>query len=190
MSSRFSLLNRTRHRNVKYDIFVLHLRLCNFFFLFFLFFCILHFYPFLSYTRFISFLWVRRWVSHVEQELPIPPRSSPPVINGVCLVYLLFSMFYHVYNCLSSSFFLKYLWQVIVFLDICLLTLLNQYSIYLIALSLFVFGVILNDGPFNFQGGGYGFFLKKIFWFPMLLKKYSDFGGGKKIIIWFRAFVI
>ena len=29
--------------------------------------------------------------------------------------------------------------------------------------------------------GGYGFFLKKIFWFPMLLKKYSDFGGGKKI---------
>jgi hypothetical protein len=28
--------------------------------------------------------------------------------------------------------------------------------------------------------GGYGFFSKKIFWFPMLLKKYSDFGGGKK----------
>jgi hypothetical protein len=24
------------------------------------------------------------------------------------------------------------------------------------------------------------FFSKKIFWFPMLLKKYSDFGGGKK----------
>jgi hypothetical protein len=37
--------------------------------------------------------------------------------------------------------------------------------------------------------GGYGFFSKKIFWFPMLLKKYSDFGGGKKII-WFRVFVI
>ena len=37
------------------------------------------------------------------------------------------------------------------------------------------------DGPFNFQGGGgYVFFYKKIFWFPMLLKKYSDFGGGKK----------
>jgi hypothetical protein len=31
----------------------------------------------------------------------------------------------------------------------------------------------------NFQGGLW-FFSKKIFWFPMLLKKYSDFGGGKK----------
>ena len=29
-------------------------------------------------------------------------------------------------------------------------------------------------------GGGVCFFSKKIFWFPMLLKKYSDFGGGKK----------
>jgi hypothetical protein len=29
---------------------------------------------------------------------------------------------------------------------------------------------IIRDGPFNFQRGGYGFFLKK----------YSDFGGGKK----------
>jgi hypothetical protein len=28
----------------------------------------------------------------------------------------------------------------------------------------------VRDGPFNFQGGG-------------VLKKYSDFGGGKKIII-------
>jgi hypothetical protein len=29
--------------------------------------------------------------------------------------------------------------------------------------------------------GGYGFYLKQIFWFPMLLKKiYTDFGGGKK----------
>ena len=37
----------------------------------------------------------------------------------------------------------------------------------------------IRDGPFNFQGG-YGFFSKKIFWFPMLLKKNSDFGGGKK----------
>jgi hypothetical protein len=33
-------------------------------------------------------------------------------------------------------------------------------------------------------------FSKKIFWFPMLLKKYSDSGGGKKKIIWFRVFVI
>jgi hypothetical protein len=40
----------------------------------------------------------------------------------------------------------------------------------------------LRDGPFNFQGGegGYVFFLKQIFWFPMLLKKYSDFGGRKE----------
>jgi hypothetical protein len=29
-------------------------------------------------------------------------------------------------------------------------------------------------------GGGLWFFSKKIFWFSMLLKKYSDFGGGKK----------
>jgi hypothetical protein len=29
--------------------------------------------------------------------------------------------------------------------------------------------------------GDYGFFLKKIFRFPMLLKKYSDFGGERKI---------
>ena len=37
------------------------------------------------------------------------------------------------------------------------------------------------DRPFNFQGeGGLWFFSKKIFWFPMLLKKHSDFGGGKK----------
>jgi hypothetical protein len=28
--------------------------------------------------------------------------------------------------------------------------------------------------------GGLCFFSKKIFWFPMMLKKYSDFGGGKK----------
>jgi hypothetical protein len=31
-------------------------------------------------------------------------------------------------------------------------------------------GSTLRDGPFNLKGGGYGFFLKK----------YSDFGGGKK----------
>ena len=31
--------------------------------------------------------------------------------------------------------------------------------------------VALRDGPFNFQGGGLWFFSKKIFWFPMLLKK-------------------
>jgi hypothetical protein len=36
---------------------------------------------------------------------------------------------------------------------------------------------------FNFQGeeGGYGFFPKQIF--PMLLKTYSDIGGGKNKII-------
>jgi hypothetical protein len=38
---------------------------------------------------------------------------------------------------------------------------------------------LIRDGPFNFQGG-YGFIYKKIFWFLMMLKKYSDFGGGKK----------
>jgi hypothetical protein len=41
----------------------------------------------------------------------------------------------------------------------------------------------IRDGPFNFQGeeGGYGFFPKQIF--PMLLKTYSDIGGGKNKII-------
>jgi hypothetical protein len=29
-------------------------------------------------------------------------------------------------------------------------------------------------------GGNIFFSTKKIFWFPMLLKKYSDFGGGRK----------
>jgi hypothetical protein len=38
---------------------------------------------------------------------------------------------------------------------------------------------MVRDGPFNFQRGS---FSKKIFRFPRLLKKYSDFGGGKKII--------
>ena len=40
----------------------------------------------------------------------------------------------------------------------------------------------LRERQFNLKagGGGYGFFLKK----------YSDFGGGKKLIIWFRVFVI
>jgi hypothetical protein len=37
--------------------------------------------------------------------------------------------------------------------------------------------------------GGYGFFLKKYSDSPCCWKKYSDFGGGKKII-WFRVFVI
>ena len=32
----------------------------------------------------------------------------------------------------------------------------------------YVWLIYLRDGP------------KQIFWFPMLLKKYSDFGGGKK----------
>jgi hypothetical protein len=41
---------------------------------------------------------------------------------------------------------------------------------------------LIGDGQYNFQWGeeGYGFFSKIIFWFPMLLKKYSDFGGGNK----------
>ena len=44
------------------------------------------------------------------------------------------------------------------------------------------------DGcPFNFRGGGYGFFLKKYSDSQCYWKKYSDFGGGKKII-WFRVF--
>jgi hypothetical protein len=38
----------------------------------------------------------------------------------------------------------------------------------------------IRDGTFYFQRGAMFFFLKKIFWFPKLLKKYSDFGGGKK----------
>jgi hypothetical protein len=40
------------------------------------------------------------------------------------------------------------------------------------------------------KGGGYGFFLKKIFWFPMLLNKIFWFWWRKKKIIWFRVFVI
>ena len=39
-------------------------------------------------------------------------------------------------------------------------------------------GVLLRDGPFNFQGG-YGFFLKKYSDSQCCWKKYSDFGGGK-----------
>jgi hypothetical protein len=38
----------------------------------------------------------------------------------------------------------------------------------------------LRDRPFNLKGGGYGFFLKKIFWFPMLLKKIFWFWWRKK----------
>ena len=37
--------------------------------------------------------------------------------------------------------------------------------------------------------GGFGFFLKKIFWFPMLLKKIFWFWWRKKKI-WFRVFFI
>ena len=29
----------------------------------------------------------------------------------------------------------------------------------------------VRERPFNLKGGGYDFFSKKIFWFPMLLKK-------------------
>jgi hypothetical protein len=39
----------------------------------------------------------------------------------------------------------------------------------------------IRERPFNLKGGGGVWFLsKKIFCFPLLLKKYSDFGGGKK----------
>ena len=40
----------------------------------------------------------------------------------------------------------------------------------------------VREQPFNLKEGGgvMVFFSKNIFWFPMLLKKYSDFGGGKK----------
>jgi hypothetical protein len=44
----------------------------------------------------------------------------------------------------------------------------------------------LRERPFNLKGG-YGFFLKKIFWFPMLLKKIFWFWWRKKKIIWFRV---
>ena len=47
--------------------------------------------------------------------------------------------------------------------------------------------VMLRERPFNLKGGGgrvYGFFLKKIFWFPMLLKKIFCFWWRKKKIIW------
>jgi hypothetical protein len=44
--------------------------------------------------------------------------------------------------------------------------------------------------PLKRRGGGYGFFLKKYSDSQCCWKKYSDFGGGKKKIIWFRVFVI
>ena len=46
----------------------------------------------------------------------------------------------------------------------------------------------LRERPFNLKGG-YGFFLKKYSDSQRCWKKYSDFGGGKKII-WLRIFVI
>jgi hypothetical protein len=48
---------------------------------------------------------------------------------------------------------------------------------------------ILRKRPFNLKGG-YGAFLKKYSDSRCGWKKYSDFGGGKKKIIWFRVFVI
>ena len=59
---------------------------------------------------------------------------------------------------------------------ICLLSLNCKYKrIY------FYFGVQkkLRERPFNLKGG-YGFFLKKIFWFPMLLKKIFWFWWREK----------
>ena len=46
--------------------------------------------------------------------------------------------------------------------------------------SVIFFSFSFREQPFNLKVGGYGFFLKKIFWFPATEKKYSDFGGGKK----------
>ena len=41
--------------------------------------------------------------------------------------------------------------------------------------------VPIRERPFNLKGGGgYGFFLKKYSDSQCCLKKYSDFGGGKK----------
>jgi hypothetical protein len=40
--------------------------------------------------------------------------------------------------------------------------------------------ILFRDGPFNFQGGGYAFFLKKYSDSRCCLKKYSDFSGGEK----------
>jgi hypothetical protein len=47
----------------------------------------------------------------------------------------------------------------------------------------------LRERPFNLKGEGCGFFLKKIFWFPMLSKKIFCFWWRKKKI-WFRVFVM
>jgi hypothetical protein len=42
-------------------------------------------------------------------------------------------------------------------------------------------GFVLRERPFNLnEWGDMLFFSKILFSFPMLLKKYSDFGGGKK----------
>ena len=50
--------------------------------------------------------------------------------------------------------------------------------------------VIIRERPFNLKGGGgYGFFLKWYSDSQCCWKKYSDFGGGKKLI-WFTVFVI
>jgi hypothetical protein len=49
--------------------------------------------------------------------------------------------------------------------------------------------IYLRERPFNLKGG-YGFFLKKYSDSQCCWKKYSDFGGEKKKIIWFRVFVI
>jgi hypothetical protein len=41
--------------------------------------------------------------------------------------------------------------------------------------------ITVRERPFNLKGGMF-FFSKKTFRFPILRKKYSDFGGGKKEI--------
>jgi hypothetical protein len=47
----------------------------------------------------------------------------------------------------------------------------------------------VRERPYNLKGRGMGFFLKKYSDSQCCWKKYSDFGGGKKII-WFRVYVI
>ena len=57
-----------------------------------------------------------------------------------------------------------------------------RYWFYLTYCICLFLSTLARERPFNLKGwgGGYVFFSKKIFLFPMLLEKYSDFGGGKK----------
>ena len=68
--------------------------------------------------------------------------------------------------------------------NIAVLSELGRYPIYLKLIT-----QVLRKRPFNLKGGGFGFFLKIYSDSQCCWKKYSDFGGRKKII-WFRVFVI